>query len=88
MKKMTSGMILCSLEKHLEVFYHLIDILRHLIKVRIKDAFALIPGLEVVELRQLLILRFLLLDLLHIKVCLAEIYTGFSDGNNKKEKVK
>ena len=63
-------MILCSLEKHLEVFYHLIDILRHLIKVRIKDAFALIPGLEVVELRQLLILRFLLLDLLHIKVCL------------------
>ena len=32
-----------SLEELLEVFYHLIDILRHLIKVRIKDAFALIP---------------------------------------------
>ena len=31
-----------SLEELLEVFYHLIDILRHLIKVRIKDAFALI----------------------------------------------
>ena len=77
-----------SLEELLEVFYHLIDILRHLIKVRIKDAFAFIPGLEVVELRQLLILRFLLLDLLHVKVCLAETYKGFSDGNNKKEKAK
>ena len=77
-----------SLEELLEVFYHLIDILRHLIKVRIKDAFTLIPGLEVVELRQLLILRFLLLDLLHVEVRLAEIYTGFSDGNNKKEKAK
>ena len=77
-----------SLEELLEVFYHLIDILSHLIKVRIKDAFTFIPGLEVVELRQLLILRLLLLDLLHVKVRLAEIYTGFSDGNNKKEKAK
>ena len=77
-----------SLEELLEVFYHLIDILSHLIKVRIKDAFALIPGLEVVELRQLLILRFLLFDLLHVKVRLAETYKGFSDGNNKKEKAK
>ena len=85
---MTSGTVLCPLEKHLEVFHHLIDVLSHLIEVRIKDAFTFIPGLEVEELRQLLILRFLLLDLLHVKVRLAEAYKGFSDGNNKKEKAK
>lgn len=44
--------------------------------------------LEAVLLGQWDIVLLLFLDMPHIEICLAEIYTGFSDGNNKKEKAK
>lgn len=44
--------------------------------------------LEAVLLGQWDIVFLLLLDMSHIEVGLAETNTGFSDGNNKKEKAK
>ena len=44
--------------------------------------------LEAVFLGQWRIVLLLFLDMAHIEVGLAETNTGFSDGNNKKEKAK
>lgn len=44
--------------------------------------------LKAVFLGQRDIVFLLFLDMLHVKVGLAETNTGFSDGNNKKEKAK
>jgi hypothetical protein len=79
---------LSPLKEPLQIIHHLIDILSNLIEVGIKDSLPFVPRLKIVEFGQVPILFFLLMDLFHIKVRLAEIYTGFSDGNNKKEKAK
>ena len=75
-------------EELLQVFDHLVHVLSHLVEVRIEDALPFIPGFEIIELRKVTVLAFFLVYLLHIEVCLAETYKGFSGGNNKKEKAK
>ena len=75
-------------------FVYLIDHILHIEvdgnEVLVQNTFLGINGRERIKLRNLvvLVIRFFLLDFLHVKVCLAETYKGFSDGNNKKEKAK
>lgn len=78
------------LELHLYFEYHIIDILIDTFEIGIEDSFSCINRRELIEFGQWVVgvVRFLCLYLRHIEVCLAETNTGFSDGNNKKEKAK
>ena len=67
-----------------ELRYFLIDAS----EVSCQHHFFLMFVLEAVFLGQWRIVLLLFLDMTHIEVGLAEIYTGFSDGNDKKEKDK
>ena len=87
---MQAGAFISLFELSLNGFYEVINILLNAIIIPVEDPLSCVDRLEIVGDGERIIGVILLFgfDFGHVEIGLAETNTGFSDGNDKKEKDK